>query len=314
LFRRVGQGHALPTEAPTNAFHISENEPIVKRALVLSGGGLFGAWQAGAWRALADRMQPDLIVGASVGSLNGYAIAGGATPQELAEFWLQPASADFSKLPDTIRALMQRYPLRMGTDHSVPLATLNSNPTRQGGDFSCGTTTSGQTGLSPFVSTVDYVVVLTDLLRLKPRIFSGAEITWRHLAASCAIPGVLRPYKIDGRWYFDGGLLNPLPVWAAVELGATHIVALHALPQIPSTLLRPFVTGFRRVAGHHPPLPTRVELTLISTGDAIGSMRDALRWKRENIERWLQMGYSAAHNISLSKCYGGDCLSDPLER
>ncbi len=218
-------------------------------------------------------MHPDLIVGASVGSLNGYAIAGGATPEELGEFWLQPATADFSKLPLTIRALMQRYSPR-----------------------------------------IQYAVVLTDLLRLKPRIFSGAEITWRHLAASCAIPGVLRPHKIDGRWYFDGGLLNPLPVWAAVELGATHIVALHALPQIPSTLLRPFVTGFRRVAGHHPPLPPGVELTLISTGDAIGSMRDALRWKRENIERWLQMGYSAAHNISLSKCYGGDCLSEPLER
>lgn len=222
-------------------------------------------------------MQPDLIVGASVGSLNGYAIAGGATPQELAEFWLQPASANFSKLPETINALMQRYALQ-----------------------------------------TDYAVILTDLLRLRPRIFSGAEITGRHLAASCAIPGVLRPHKIDGRWYFDGGLLNPLPVWAAVELGATHIVALHALPQIPSILLRPFVTAFRRVAGHHPPLPPGIEksleLTVISTCDAIGSMRDALRWKRENIERWLHMGYSAAQNISLPKCYEKDCLREPLER
>ena len=222
-------------------------------------------------------MHPDLIVGASVGSLNGYAIAGGATPQELAEFWLQRSSADFSKLPETISALMQRYTLQ-----------------------------------------ADYAVVLTDLLRLKPRIFSGAEITWRHLAASCAIPGILRPYKIDGRWYFDGGLLNPLPVWAAVQLGATHIVALHALPQVPSRLLRPFVKGFRRVAGHNPPLPPDIEksleLTVISTGQAIGSMRDTLRWKRENIERWLQMGHSAAQNISLSKCYKGDCLSEPLER
>ena len=62
----------------------------MKTALVLSGGGMFGAWQAGAWRALAGRFAPDLIVGASVGSLNGYAIAGGATPDELAEFWLRP--------------------------------------------------------------------------------------------------------------------------------------------------------------------------------------------------------------------------------
>jgi len=51
------------------------------RALVLSGGGLFGAWQAGAWAACASHWQPDLIVGASVGSLNGYLIASGGRIQ-----------------------------------------------------------------------------------------------------------------------------------------------------------------------------------------------------------------------------------------
>ena len=250
-------------------------------------------------------MHPDLIVGASVGSLNGYAIAGGATPQELADFWMQPSTADFSKLPDTIRALIERYPLDNTSTTSSPDDRLSSrDPWRQ-----------PKGAIGP-----EYAVVLTDLLRLKPRIFLRNEITWRHLAASCAIPGVLRPYKIDGRWYSDGGLLNPLPVWAAVDLGATHIVALHALPQVPglyrknSILLRPFVKGFRALMGHHPPLPPGVNFTLISTGKALGSMRDALRWKRENTERWLQMGYSAAQNISLPDCYGGDCLSGPLER
>lgn len=225
----------------------------MKRALVLSGGGMFGAWQAGAWRALADRFQPDLIVGASVGSLNGYAIAGGATPGELAEFWMEPGVGNLRALPQTIQSLMNHYSPR-----------------------------------------VEYAVVLTDLVRLKPRIFRGTEITWQHLAASCAIPGVLPQYKIDGRWYSDGGLLNPLPVWAAVELGATKIVALHALPKIPAIWMRPFVQGFRFVAGHNPPLPSTVALTLIQTDGAIGSMRDALRWQPQNVERWLELGFQAA--------------------
>ena len=59
---------------------------ILMLALVLSGGGLFGAWQAGAWSVLVDHIRPDLIVGASVGSLNGYVIASGGTPEELAEY------------------------------------------------------------------------------------------------------------------------------------------------------------------------------------------------------------------------------------
>ena len=48
-------------------------------ALVLSAGGMFGAYQAGVWKALAERFQPDLVVGASAGALNAWAIAGGCT-------------------------------------------------------------------------------------------------------------------------------------------------------------------------------------------------------------------------------------------
>ena len=237
----------------------------MKTALVLSGGGMFGAWQAGAWRALADRLQPDLIVGASVGSLNGYAIAGGATPQQLIDFWMRPEIGTLRSLPGIIQSLMERHPLSM-----------------------------------------DYAVVLTDLLRLKPKIFFGAEVTWRHLAASCAIPGILPQYKIGARWYADGGLLNPLPVWAAVELGATRIVALHVLPDIPSRILKPFVKGFRRIAGHNPPLPEGIMLTVLKPERPLGSVADALRWRRNHIENWIAQGIEqgnlAAKNISLGNC------------
>jgi NTE family protein len=234
----------------------------MKTALVLSGGGLFGAWQAGAWRALSRSFAPDLVVGASIGSLNGYAIAGGASADELALFWLQPENARFRDLPATIQNLMARFSPR-----------------------------------------VEFAAVLTDAMRLKPKIFRGAEITWRHLAASCAIPGVLRHYRIGGRWYTDGGLLNPLPVWAAEELGATRILALNALPQIPSVLLKPFVKGFRRVAGHHPPLSEGIKLVTIETDGALGSMSEALRWRGDNVERWMELGFEAAKNISIPDCF-----------
>jgi NTE family protein len=234
----------------------------MKTALVLSGGGLFGAWQAGAWRALSRSFAPDLVVGASIGSLNGYAIAGGASADELARFWLQPENARFRDLPATIQNLMARFSPR-----------------------------------------VEFAAVLTDAMRLKPKIFRGAEIPWRHLAASCAIPGVLRHYRIGGRWYTDGGLLNPLPVWAAEELGATRILALNALPQIPSVLLKPFVKGFRRVAGHHPPLSEGIKLVTIETDGALGSMSEALRWRGDNVERWMELGFEAAKNISIPDCF-----------
>jgi predicted acylesterase/phospholipase RssA len=95
---------------------------------------------------------------------------------------------------------------------------------------------------------------------------------------------------MGGRWYVDGGLLNPLPVWAAVELGATRVMALQALPEFPSVLLKPFVRAFRAVFGHHPKLQSNVELVTIVPSRRLGSLSDALYWKRENIDRWLEQG------------------------
>src|SRR5215467_14128673 len=51
---------------------------------------MFGAYQAGAWKALAPVLAPDLVVGTSAGSLNGWAIAGGCPPQDLIDIWLNP--------------------------------------------------------------------------------------------------------------------------------------------------------------------------------------------------------------------------------
>jgi NTE family protein len=45
--------------------------------------------------------------------------------------------------------------------------------------------------------------------------------------ASCAVPGILPPYAIDGRHYLDGGIVNSIPVGRAVKEGADTIFVLH---------------------------------------------------------------------------------------
>jgi len=218
---------------------------------------MFGAWQAGAWQALSKRFDPDLIVGASVGALNGCAIASSWSAEELCAWWLQSPlegiSHRFQDLPQLTRALLDARPLER-----------------------------------------EFAVVLVDVLRLKPRAFRGPEITAKHLVASCAVPGAVAPQRVDGRWYADGGLLNPLPVWAAVELGATRIIALNALPEIPSVLLRPFVKTFRLVFGYNPRLPPEVQVTTLGPSVRLGGLGDALKWDRENIQRWLKQGAADA--------------------
>ena len=225
----------------------------MRRALVLSGGGMFGAWQAGAWAALAGRVEFDLVVGASVGALNGYAIACGVSPDELRRLWLDPNFTRLRGLPATVQALMRR-----------------ARPAKE------------------------LAVVATDLWRLKPRVFFGGQIHAEHLLASCALPFLLPQVRIEGRWYSDGGLLNSLPVWAAVELGATHILALNALPRIPSPWLRPLVSAFRAVAGHHPPAPADVLIPIVRPPADLGTLVESARWDRQRIERWLAQGEADA--------------------
>src|SRR5438067_1634307 len=62
--------------------------PAGKTALVLSAGGMFGAYQAGVWDRLCEVIRPDIVVGASVGCLNGWLIAAGGTGRELTDRWL----------------------------------------------------------------------------------------------------------------------------------------------------------------------------------------------------------------------------------
>jgi len=217
---------------------------------------MFGAWQAGAWRSLAPRFKPDLVVGASVGSLNGYAIAAGWSAPDLCHWWLRPGFASFQNLPKIVRGLIDARPLE-----------------------------------------IEYAVVLVDLLRMKPWTVSGPRIRPEHLLASCAVPLASLPQRIDGRRYVDGGLLNPLPVWAAVELGATRILALNALPEFPSALLRPFAKGFRAVFGHNPPLPPGIELHILTPQRPLGSLHGALHWEQGNIARWIEQGAADAEDF-----------------
>src|SRR2546423_632547 len=86
-------------------------------ALVLSAGGMWAAWQVGAWRALRERVQPDFIVGASAGAWNGLAIAGGTSPEELAREWLDERMANVLRrrphgLYEKARQICERCPER----------------------------------------------------------------------------------------------------------------------------------------------------------------------------------------------------------
>jgi predicted acylesterase/phospholipase RssA len=239
----------------------------MKTALVLSAGGMYAAWQAGAWRALARRLDPEIVIGASAGALNAWAIASNADPDALAREWLAPELAHVAKW-------RWQAPWR-GVFDAGPLVALIQSLTAR------------------YTPRRELGIVAVDLPRLRPRLFRYPGIGWRHLAASCAVLLGYEQVRIGGAWFTDGGLLGALPLWAAAEMGAGRALGVNALPVMPSRLVRWAVRGIR-VFGRAPQTPAGLDARILSPSLPLGPLRDAVFWRRDAVERWIALGESDA--------------------
>jgi NTE family protein len=195
-------------------------------AFVLSGGASLGAVQTGMLRALYERgVAPDLIVGTSVGALNGaYAASRPATPataDELADVW---RSVSRSKV-FPLNPLTGFFGFFGARDHLVSDRGLR-NIVADNLEFE-------RLEDSP----IALHVIATDLL-------SGREVrlsqgdAYDAVIASAAIPGVFPAVELDGRFLIDGGVANNTPIAHAIELGAERIYVLPTgnacdLPEAP---------------------------------------------------------------------------------
>jgi NTE family protein len=186
----------------------------VTTAFVLGGGGLMGAHEVGMLRALSEAgIRPGLVVGTSVGALNGAFVAAdpASAAERLGEMWQgEPLQLAFS---ETLVGRAARL-ARSGTHlHSMePLRRMLADllPGETFGDLE-----------------LPFQCVAASIEGACARWFSAGPVV-PAVMASCAVPGLLPPAEIDGEHFFDGGLVDSIPVGRAVALGATTVYVLHA--------------------------------------------------------------------------------------
>jgi NTE family protein len=183
-------------------------------AFVLGGGGLLGAAEVGMLQALtAAGIAPDLVLGSSVGAVNGAAIAADPSPQavdRLTQLWTALGSDDVfaSSLLGQMRTLARS---RTYLHQNSRLRALIDEQSA---------------GLAIEDLAVPFQCVAVSIETARARWFDRGPVTDAVLA-SCAVPGLLPPVLIDGEHYLDGGLVDSLPLGRAVALGATTIYVLH---------------------------------------------------------------------------------------
>lgn len=204
-------------------------------AFVLGGGGARGAFQVGALKALHEAgLRPDLLVGSSIGAVNAAAIAlwgfdeTGLFGLELAYHKVAGAGIIDVSLP--------RFAVQAITGR------LTNESRKRAADFLMAT------GITPDLTFGDLTgprlgIVGADLAEGQTILYgrdpNGSIL--EAVLASMAIPPWFAPVERDGHFIMDGGVVSNLPIEAALDMGATEIIALdledpNTLPGIDNSL------------------------------------------------------------------------------
>lgn len=204
---------------------------------VLAGGATLGALQVGMLRALGEvGLDPDVVVGTSVGALNGAVLADVGASAEAAEvlesLWGSLGTGDVfpgARLHQAWRVLRGHSIFPARGLRAVVTAALGPRPTFE-------------------QLTHPFGAVATNVLTGHPTVFAAGDLVGP-LLASAAIPGVLPVQQLDGQPYWDGGVASDVPLLATERLGAASLVVLDpgdicARERVPRGLAAKSVAAF----------------------------------------------------------------------
>jgi NTE family protein len=247
-------------------------------AFVLGGGGRWGAVEVGMLRALHEAgISPDLVLGTSIGAFNGSVIAdrpGADGVESLTALWVEIASTGIlqGRRIDRWRNMAALRPALHETSELRALLERVHSAGRLIEDLS-----------------LPFQCVAASIERAAEHWFSKGPLI-EALLASSAVPALFPPVEIAGEHFYDGGLVNSVPLARAVELGAREIYVLQ-VGRIESQLRPPkrlheaALISFEIARRHRfttavETLPPGIELHLLPSGNPV-AFDDArqLRWR-----------------------------------
>ncbi|PJZ70694.1 alpha/beta hydrolase [Leptospira perolatii] len=188
----------------------------MKRALILSGGGARGAYQAGVLKYLEEiHFKPDIVCGTSVGAITATAMGCGLDAKQVVELWKSievQKVMKYSIWNDFLDLIFRRFspladttPLKYLLYSQLDFRKLRKNP-------------------------MHVIITAVNILNAELVFFGNKDIDIEHVMASSAIPLIFPWQYVDGKPHWDGGIMANTPILPAVERGATEIVVVLLSP------------------------------------------------------------------------------------
>jgi NTE family protein len=183
-------------------------------AFVLGGGGVLGAVEVGMLKALFERgVTPDLVLGTSVGALNGALVASDPTPKvidRLVELWREAGQTREVYGERPLKTVRRAVSTRT---HIYSSGFLKARLRDELGDVTFEDL------------PVRFQVCAASIERAAEHWFDSGPVV-DAVVASAAVPGLLPPARVGDEHYLDGGIVNSIPLARAVRLGATRVFVL----------------------------------------------------------------------------------------
>ena len=265
-----------------------------RTAFVLGGGGKWGAVEVGMLQALDEAgITADLVLGTSIGAFNGSVIAadpGSRGVERLLDLWEEIAESDVLRgsLFERVRSVARFGPAIHDTSELRTILEKVHGP---------DATIEGL--------EVPFQCVAASIERSVEHWFSRGLLVDAILASS-AIPALFPPVEVNGEHFYDGGLVNSVPLARAVELGADRVFVLQ-VGRVESDLRPPerlheaALLSFEIARRHRfvttmANLPEGVDVHVLPSGNPIEfDDRRQLKWTElGSTEQLVQSGYEAS--------------------
>src|ERR1051325_7353123 len=240
------EGTMKVTHQAVEAFRRERSGQVV---LVLQGGGALGAYQVGVYQALHEAgVEPDWIIGTSIGAINASLIAGNAREDRmprLREFWSRMEQRNVWNLAPAWTGIPGTFSYWSTILHGIPGFFEANAPAFWGANIPLGFEQASFYSTAPLRKTLSELVDFDLLNRSSVRLTVGAAnvrtsmmryfdsrempLGVEHVMASGALPPAFPAIRIDGELYWDGGILSNTPTEAVFDDNPRRISLIFAV-------------------------------------------------------------------------------------